>query len=111
MRNRFFGLAMAALLPFLMAGPAGALEAVDAYARRSVPGDVVRPLGEDLFGDRVNFYNGVTTFAVTDVSLPGNSTLPVAIRRTHTAGAKGGRFGDMFEGPPAPGLFGEWDLD
>lgn len=38
--------------------------------------------GPDLFGDRVNAYNNTLSFSVTDISLPGNSSLPVALTRT-----------------------------
>jgi YD repeat-containing protein len=36
----------------------------------------------DLFGDRTDAYTGATDFLVTDVRLPGNSALSVAIQRS-----------------------------
>ncbi len=61
----------------------------------------VTALGADLMGDQVNLYNGALEFAQTDVSLPGNNTLPVAIGRRHTAGRH----------RSIEGQLGDWDLD
>ena len=58
-------------------------------------------LGSDLVGDRVNLYNGTLEFVQTDVSLPGNSALPVSIGRRHVAGRN----------PQIVGSFGDWDLE
>ena len=41
----------------------------------------VGTLGADLFGDKVNFYNGTLEFTQTDVSIPGNNALPVSVGR------------------------------
>ena len=38
--------------------------------------------GGDLFGDRTDAYTGSTEFLVTDVSIPGNSKLAVAVQRS-----------------------------
>jgi YD repeat-containing protein len=94
-----------------IAGNASAIEASDEYASRPPAGEVVQSLGDGLFGDVTSYYSGATTFAVTDVRLPGNSTLPVAIGRTHTVGSRGGRFGEQYDGPHGAGAFGEWDID
>lgn len=60
----------------------------------------VTTLGADLFGDKVNLYTGALEFVQTDVSLPGNSRLPVSVSRRLIAGQE------------APyGLFGGWDLE
>ena len=42
------------------------------------------PLGDDLMGDSIDLNTGALVFSHTDVSLPGNSALEVAIRRTRT---------------------------
>ncbi|MFN7781949.1 MAG: RHS repeat domain-containing protein, partial [Lysobacterales bacterium] len=60
--------------------------------------------GPDLFGDNVNLYNGALSFSVTDISLPGNSSLPVALTRTFSVGA-------YPVGKPMDGAFGDWDID
>jgi hypothetical protein len=43
-------------------------------------------LGNDLLGDRVNLYTGTLEFVQTDVSLPGNSALPVSMGRRLVTG-------------------------
>ena len=60
----------------------------------------VTALGDQLFGDRVDLYTGALSFSQTDISLPGNSGLEVAVRRQYTAGRKF-----------IVGHFGDWDLD
>lgn len=40
--------------------------------------------GSDLFGDQVNLQDGALSFSATDVSVPGNSSLPVAFKRTYS---------------------------
>ena len=57
-------------------------------------------LGNDVAGDRVNFLNGVTSFTTTDISLPGNNGLTVALTRDYQVGF--GRFNT--------GL-GDWAID
>jgi hypothetical protein len=49
----------------------------------------VAPLGDDLFGDEVSLYNGSTTFTQVDMALPGNSALPVELRRTFSISPQG----------------------
>lgn len=73
------------------------------YAKQIKTAEVIGALGNDLFGDQVNFYTGSTSFSVIDVSLPGNHALPVEIRRTFTVDARDGLF--------SQGLFADWELD
>lgn len=61
----------------------------------------VSSLGPDLFGDQTNLYSGSLEFVQTDVSLPGNSALPVDVSRRFTVGVNGIRNGH----------FGDWDLE
>lgn len=58
-------------------------------------------LGTDLFGDKVNLYTGALEIVQTDVSLPGNNALPVAVGRRFIAGQ------EAVNGK----LFGYWDLE
>lgn len=44
----------------------------------------VSTLGPDVAGDRVDHKNGSVSFNVTDVSIPGNGSLDVAITRSYT---------------------------
>jgi YD repeat-containing protein len=62
---------------------------------------VIGSLGTDLFGDKVSLYTGSLEFVQTDVSLPGNSALPVSVGRRLIAGGR----------PPGNGHFGKWDLE
>jgi hypothetical protein len=64
--------------------------------------EALATLGTDLFGDKVNLYNGTLEFIQTDVSLPGNNSLPVSIGRRTSIGSSGDR---------GNGLFRNWDLD
>jgi RHS repeat-associated protein len=61
----------------------------------------ITTLGPDLMGDRVNLFNGALEFEHTDVSIPGNSALPVSLTRRHVAGRT------VF----IRGVFGDWDLE
>lgn len=48
--------------------------------------DAVAAYGPDLFGDKVNLFNGSLVFEHTDLNLPGNNALPVALVRKHMPG-------------------------
>jgi hypothetical protein len=61
----------------------------------------VGQLGVGLFGDKLNLHNGALEFYQTDVSLPGNSSLPVHISRRTQIGGRG---------TEGNGLFKNWDL-
>lgn len=63
--------------------------------------DAVTSLDHGLFGEQVSLFNGSLGFAQTDVQLPGNSALPVALSRRYEAGRPHGFFRQ----------FGDWDLD
>lgn len=63
--------------------------------------DAVTVLGNSLFGDEVNLYNGSLSFSHTDLSVPGNSALAVALIRRHAP----------TQAAEVLGQFGDWDLD
>lgn len=63
----------------------------------------VAPLTSDLFGEEVSLYDGTTSFVATDVSIPGNFDIPVAISRRAKLGVPGG------SSPQE--LFGEWEIE
>ena len=73
------------------------------WAKRIKTAETVGALGINLFGDSTNFYNGQTTFSVTDVDLPGNNSLPVRVTWTIVAAHP--------EREDTAGLMGTWDLD
>lgn len=80
------------------------------YVKTITTAQNLEPYGSDMFGDQINLYTGSTEFAVTDVSLKGNSTLPVSIGRRYQVQDKlgfytgGGR-------PTTNQQFGNWSLD
>lgn len=77
----------------------------DDYERLVEKGRNIAPLdGGGMFGDSVDLYSGALSFAATDVSIPGNNALPVAVGRKlsiHNRYEYGGH------GKP----FGDWEID
>ena len=63
--------------------------------------DAITAWGPELFGDKVNLFNGALEFEQTDTRLPGNSALVVSITRRYVVG----RSWDV------RGQFGDWDLE
>ncbi|MDO8653460.1 MAG: hypothetical protein Q7R66_14835 [Undibacterium sp.] len=61
----------------------------------------VTTLGVDLFGDKVNLYNGNLEFIQTDISLPGNNGLSVSVARRLATG----------KSVLAYGHFSQWELE
>jgi hypothetical protein len=66
-------------------------------------GETIQPLGPNLMGDTLNEYSGGLGFGHTDVSLPGNNSLAVAVGRVLATGTRQTTLGS--------GLFGDWDID
>ena len=66
-------------------------------------GETVEALGPNLMGDTINEYSGGVEFTQTDVTLPGNSALAVAVGRHRAYGT--------IQAYQATGLFGDWDLE
>jgi hypothetical protein len=68
-------------------------------------------LGNNLFGEEINTYTGGISFSQTDLSLPGNDSLPVNVtRRLIVDGNKSRSYindDNLWRGY----LFGEWELD
>lgn len=95
--------------PVILFGVLGIAEAQDIkaigqeYARHIKSAEAIGALGNDLFGDLTNLYTGTTEFAVTDVSLPGNSVLPIAISRRFQVQPR--------DGVLSKGNFADWELD
>ena len=56
----------------------------ETYDKRVDSMKAVEKLGDDLFGDSISLPDGGLRFTVTDVSIPGNNALPVAITRGWT---------------------------
>ncbi len=81
----------------------GATDAIRQYSDLIRSQAVVAPLESGLLGESVDYYTGQTDFVATDVRLPGNFALPMAISRRYHVGNRAG-------GAPS-GAFGDWDLD
>lgn len=73
------------------------------YEKRIRATEMVTALSSDLFGDNVSLYNGSTEFAITDIDIPGNSALPVQLRRRFKVEAK--------KQVEPLGGFGAWDIE
>jgi hypothetical protein len=63
----------------------------------------IQALGNDLMGDKVGLYTGSLEFVQTDVSIPGNDALPVAVSRRYEAGFR--------RALGVEGLFVDWELE
>lgn len=71
------------------------------YEKRLKYGDLVEPMKGDIFGEKVNLYDGSMSLSATDLSVPGNNGLAVSISRS---------YGDM-SGNSNDNEFGNWSLD
>ena len=98
------GLALLGLLWFGSALAQGGKQPWEEYEKLIQSKSVVGALGPDLFGDEVNFYNGSLSFAATDIDVPGNSRLPVALKRNLIVV-------NRREYPANDMSFADWDLD
>jgi YD repeat-containing protein len=89
----------------------------DEYDKKIKASQDVGILGNDLAGDRVNFYTGATSFSATDISLPGNA-FGLSLGRSLEVG-----FDSNLAARPGPDAytreimelklhaFGDWDID
>lgn len=64
----------------------------------------ISPLGPDLFGEGVSLSNGALSFSATDVALPGNSALPVALERQYTVSNRRWHLSSY-------GMLADWDFN
>lgn len=82
---------------------AGTVRPYEEFDQRVRSAQMVTPLASDVFGEQVSLYNGATQFSVVDIDLPGNSALPVRLRRSFKVEPK--------KGVEPFGGFGAWDVD
>lgn len=77
------------------------------YSRLVEEGRQIAPLDVDsMFGDNVDLYSGALSFSTTDVSIPGNNALPVAVTRKLDIHDRY-RYGTSGRGR----AFADWDID
>ncbi|HEY0179657.1 MAG TPA: hypothetical protein VGC30_08495, partial [Dokdonella sp.] len=83
------------------------------YDKKVRASEQVTPLTSDFFGEQVAMYSGQTEFGAVDVDIPGNSALPVQLRRRLVVSAVvGGQLHDKYGGlGNALGGAGDWDVD
>lgn len=87
------------LLPALSMGQPVNISYLEGQA--PVAPDAVTAWGPELFGDKVNLFNGSLEFEQLDTSLPGNNALAVALIRRYVPG----------RADTIRGQFGDWDLE
>ena len=90
-----------ALAPGLVQGQAGEVSIYDEQGKLLRGSETAGTLGPDLFGDQVSLYTGSVEFVQTDVSIPGNSALPVSVGRRYRIG----------QNQQPKGHFADWDLE
>jgi len=74
------------------------------FAKHLRAAQEITPLTSTMFGDKLSLYNGETEFDVTDIDLPGNSSLPVRLTRRF-------QIQDRRIDPDNLYGFDDWDLD
>lgn len=72
------------------------------FSKRIKASEAVSPLGPNFSGELVQLSNGALSFSVTDVSLPGNNSLPVEFTRTYSAFNRKG-YGNL-------GMLADWTV-
>lgn len=85
-------------------GGSGAVQVWEEYGKAFKSRNSVAALDASVFGDSVDLSNGALSFSVTDVNVPGNSSLPVAITRTLSVTSRA--FDSDNDRP-----FADWELD
>lgn len=107
-KARFFHRAAWGLcfLTLMALAPANAGYNPVAYATK-IHNSSPQQIGVDDFGQRVDLYNGSTIFQATDIQVPGNASLDVAVGRRMTPG----RLDGTWPSNRTEGLFGDWDID
>lgn len=80
-RVRSWGFGLAILWAAGTAGAQDLMQPYQEYDKRLRAAEQVAPLTSDVFGEQVNLYDRSTSFEHVDISLPGNSALPVELRR------------------------------
>ena len=93
-----------ALLLFALSGATHAQTLPQEYGNLIRAGSNVGALDAGLLGERIDYYTGHVDFIATDVSLPGNNALPVAIGRRYAVDANP-------SGVVPERAFGDWDME
>jgi hypothetical protein len=102
-------LALAAMLSVCAFPVAAQVTIPEEYGKAIKTAETVGALGDNLFGEETSFYTGATTFSATDVSLPGNNAIPVAVGRRYSVEGRTGT--ERIRLLQHDGSFADWDLD
>ncbi|MEY2159389.1 MULTISPECIES: hypothetical protein [unclassified Rhodanobacter] len=100
----WLGLLLVLVSVSIHAQVASDVEPYEEFGKRLRAAQEVTPLKSDLFGDKLSLYNGASEFDLVDVDLPGNSSLPVQLRRRLV-------IEDRRKDPGNLAGLGDWDLD
>lgn len=100
---RLFTIALSLLFAATAAHAQAGKAPWEEYGKRLKGSEEISALGPNLFGDQVSLSNGALSFSVTDVSIPGNSSLPVSLTRTYRVQDWRRRLAD--------GMMQDWDVD
>jgi YD repeat-containing protein len=95
--------ALLALYPVASLSSAGKREPWEELDKRVTAASTFATIGPDAFGDSVNLSNGALSFNVTDVSVPGNNALPVALGRSFSVDNRAEQSNNL--------SFAEWDIE
>jgi RHS repeat-associated protein len=95
---------LSALVLLSLSGAVGSQTLPQEYRNLVRAENNVGSLDASLLGDRIDYYTGHIEFAATDVSLPGNNALPVAIGRRYAVQANP-------SGVVPERAFGDWDIE
>lgn len=98
-------------VPFHEARAASAVSASEEAASRIKTASAVAALGDDLFGEQVSLYSGSVEFRATDLSLPGNFGLPVALSRRFVVDTNRAKAEPNDDGMWLRFDLGDWELD
>lgn len=74
--------AVAQVQPLPGSGGSGAMRPWVEFRKQIEGAEQISAIGEGFAGEKVNLYDGTTSFSVTDISVPGNFDLPVQLVRS-----------------------------
>lgn len=102
-RAAVFAALLLSLHPPLSLATQGKREPWEELDKRVTAAATFATLGPDAFGDSVNLANGALSFSATDVAVPGNNALPVALGRSFSVENRAEQPNNL--------SFAEWDID
>ena len=108
MSKRLGALLVAGMMSYALSSASSAqttptVSLYEEYGKLIQSRNAVAAIGNDLFGDQVNLYTGTVEFVQTDVDLPGNNKLRVAVGRRFVP--------NQPQETNLIGHFGDWELE